>query len=309
MASHQAVSGSSSSTSFFTACTAQAYDTAGPAYRIYADGESDRDLGFDGPHSYADAQLWGRIDAALMHLVGDGRRALRLLDAGCGPGTWLWRVVRRARALGFRDIEAYGLDASPAMIDMAKAGASEFAEPGVQVSFEKADLMAGLAFTDRFFDMTLCLYGVLNHLPASSHEDVAAELCRVTAGTLFLTVRTAGSLPTIYVDTLAHARHFRQDHDADWMDVDLEDGRHLGFTSHLFTNQGLRALFRPHLGELSMSGLDLFHSRFASHPGWNPPALCHEAAFEENLDRLERRYASDPQFIDRATHILLVGSC
>ena len=32
-----------------------------------------------------------------------------------------------------------------------------------------------------------------------------------------------------------------------------------------------------------------------------------QEAFESDLDELEYRYASDPHFIDRAAHILLVG--
>ena len=162
-------------------------------------------------------------------------------------------------------------------------------------------------FPDDHFDITLCLYGVLNHLGVAAHPHAAAELARVTLGALFVTARTVGSLPTIYVDELNRARAFHQDNDADWMEVDLADGRHLAFPSHLFTAAGLHALFRPHLATTAMAGLDLFHSPFATHPHWNPRSIAGADLFEEDLCELERRYASDPHFIDRAAHVLLVG--
>jgi len=56
-----------------------------------------------------------------------------------------------------------------------------------------------------------------------------------------------------------------------------------------------------------MTGLDVFHSRFARNPHWNPAGKKGAEAFEEDLDRLERLYASNPHFIDRAAHILIVG--
>ncbi|MEJ0046799.1 MAG: class I SAM-dependent methyltransferase [Rhodospirillales bacterium] len=81
----------------------------------------------------------------------------------------------------------------------ARAAAS-IDDPAVTIRFTEGDLTDGLPFETHSFDITLCLYGVLNHLPVAAHDRVAAELSRVTDGALFVTVRTVGSLPTIYVD-------------------------------------------------------------------------------------------------------------
>ena len=56
-----------------------------------------------------------------------------------------------------------------------------------------------------------------------------------------------------------------------------------------------------------MVGLDLFHGRFAADKRWNPAEIERQEDFELDLDELEHRYASNPNFIDRAAHILLIG--
>ena len=292
---------------FLSEDTAHAYDVAGRDYVIYADGDATQPFDFTGSYGFADCEIWRRLDATLMRLAADGRRSITLLDAGCGPGTWLLRMVLRAKELDFEAIDAYGFDISPAMITLAKAGATSINDPTIQVNFTVNDITAPLPFDAAKFDVSLCLYGVLNHLPVEMHGRVAAELSRVTRDTLFATVRTAGSQPTIYVDRLDRARAFHQDNDADWMEVDLVDGRHLGFTSHLFTSDGLRLLFQEHFAGTVMVGLDVFHSRFAANKHWNPPTLKDQEAFESDLSELEHRYACSPHFIDRAAHILLVG--
>ena len=290
---------------------ATAYDAAGADYLSYADGDPTRPFEFEGCLGFADREIWRRIDARLAQIAATGQRRIRILDAGCGPGTWLGRIVLGAQARGFTTIEAYGLDISPAMVALARAtlhlARAARGVSGLLVDVAIADLNQRLPFPNRHFDINLCLFGVLNHLPAAAHAAVASELARVTGDALFVTVRAVGSLPTIYVDRLDRARSYRQDNDADWMDVDLADGRHLGFPSHLFSADELRQLFRPLLDTVSAIGLDVFRGRFATDPNWNPPALRSQDSFDESLDRLERQYGSDPDFIDRAAHILLVG--
>ncbi|WP_419728624.1 class I SAM-dependent methyltransferase [Lichenicola sp.] len=294
-----------------SAGAATAYDAAGADYLSYADGDPTRPFEFEGCLGFADREIWRRIDARLAQLAAAGQRHIRILDAGCGPGTWLGRIVLGAHTHGFTTIEAHGLDISPAMVALARTtlhlACSVHDITGARLDVSLADLNQRLPFPDRHFDIGLCLYGVLNHLPRASHAAVASELARVTGDALFVTVRAVGSLPTIYVDRLDRARSYRQDNDADWLDVDLADGRHLGFPSHLFRADELRGLFRPLLGTVATIGLDVFHGRFATDPNWNPRAIRGQDSFDESLDRLEREYGSDPNFIDRAAHILLVG--
>jgi SAM-dependent methyltransferase len=288
--------------------TARAYDCAGRNYATYADGESGSLFDFTGRYGFADRQIWQRLDATQRDLASKGRRSLSILDVGCGPGTWLYRVITRSVALGFTDIKAEGIDLSPAMIALARA--SRYARPGsarVRTVWQVADVCDGLQQADRSVDLCLCLYGVFNHLPTAELARIASELARVTAGHLFLTVRAAGSLPTIYVDAVDHASRFHQDNDTDRMEVDLLDGRHLSFPSHLFRSAELRALFAPLMPRIGLCGLDVFHSRFATDPRWNPAYLDHDPHFAAQLDRLERSCAADPDFVNRASHILLVG--
>ena len=280
---------------------------AGRNYLSYADGDASRPFDFTSRYSFADREIWRRLEAALKRLYVSGRRTLSLLDAGCGPGTWTRRVALRARELGFERVNAFGFDISPAMIALAKSTLGTIDDHGIRMNFMVRDITNGRAFNDQEFDLCLCLYGVLNHLPVEVHGRVAQELVRVTQDTLFVTVRAAGSLPTIYVDSLDHARAFYQDNATDRMEVDMLNGEHIGFTSHLFTSTELGGLFRPHLSEAALIGLDVFHSRFATDSRWNPATLAGENEFDADLDELEYRYASDPRFIDRSAHILLAG--
>jgi len=286
--------------------TATAYDSAGRDYVAYADGDATAPFDFTGSLSFADRTIWLKLEAKLAQLAADGRRSLRVLDAGCGPGTWLKRVILYAHEFGFTTIDVCGVDISSEMIALANAVMPNDIA-GLTVDISLGDLTERLPFEDDYFDITLCLFGVLNHVPTAFQAQLAAELARVTLDTCFVTVRSVGSLPTVYVDKLENAVFYHENNETHWLDVVMADGRCLGFPSRLFACKDLRQLFEPHLGTLAMFGLDVFHSRFVLDPQWNPRAIGGESAFEEGLDRLEQLYASRPEFIDRAAHILLVG--
>src|ERR1700692_693868 len=65
---------------------------------------------FEGLHAYADQYVWSVIEAKLMDLRTKGALSVSILDIGCGPGTWLRRLVTRAKTLGFTSIAARGFD-------------------------------------------------------------------------------------------------------------------------------------------------------------------------------------------------------
>ena len=165
---------------------------------------------FDGSLSHADRELWRRIDLKLNALAASGSRSLKVLDAGCGPGTWLLRIALRAREIGFAAIELRGLDISPKMVALAQ-DAIDLDGICLDVRIEVGELSEPLSYATGQFDISLCLYGVLNHLSAAARRTLAASLARVTGDTMFVTVRTAGSLPTIYVDGLEKAGSYHQD--------------------------------------------------------------------------------------------------
>jgi SAM-dependent methyltransferase len=285
-----------------------AYDEAGDKYLAYADGDARQIYAFDGHCSFADRSLWSVLDAKLMALRESGRLSLTILDAGCGPGTWIRRLVIRARALGFTCIRARGFDMAEAQIRRARhlaRGLQDLA--GVEIAFDVGDITRPFQEGPGSVDLTLCLYAVLNHLKSEDLALVMGEIGRVTSGHFVTTVRAAGSPPTIYVDGIEHARQFRQDNNADRFDVELDDGRRMTFQSRLFTAQELRDSVGAHLEIETLRGLDLFHARFAHDPRWTPDWLADNHRFREALARLEEQYASNPDFIDHATHLLLVA--
>ena len=283
--------------------TADAYDAAGHAYLRYADGVDTPLFDFSSRYSFADREIWRRIDAQFVSIRASGRSSIRIVDAGCGPGTWLMRCALRARALGFTSVHGVGIDISPAMIDLALQERANVCDPAIELDFRVGDITAGLGLTPGSADLVLCLYGVMNHLPVSMHQSVAAELARA-GRSLFVTVRTIGSLPSIFIAGIEDACDFHQDNVRDRLEIDLRDGRHLGFPSHLFCAEEFQNLFAGQGQIVERVGLDLFHGRFAPDPRWNPPGPP-DARFSEALARLEHLCANDPCFIDRAAHILL----
>ncbi len=282
-----------------------AYDAVADDYLRYADGSVEQLFAFDSRYAFADREVWRRIDAALVEMRTQGRETIRILDLGCGPGTWLLRAALHARALGFSQVAARGIDISAELIGLAQRSAGRITVPGVAIDFAVRDIEAALADEQSgCCDLVLCLYGVLNHLPAPRHSAIAAELARVTAAHLILTVRAAGSPPSVFVTGIEDTLAYHQDHDHDRLTVDLKDGRHLEFYSHLFTAQEVRDLFAPCFGMRELAGLDLFHSRFKNDPHWHRDAPD-DARFVSRLGGLERLCANDPEMIDHAAHILL----
>jgi hypothetical protein len=156
-------------------------------------------------------------------------------------------------------------------------------------------------------DLTLCLYSVLSHLPVGSLPKISAEVARVTSGHFIATVRSVGSTPTISVDSIEKAWHFKHDNSRDRCEIEFCDGRHIELSFHLFTASELRSHFVEHFDIDDLRGLDLFHNRFAPDPRWNPASLAIDTQCSDELDRLEETYATSSGFLERANHLLLVA--
>jgi SAM-dependent methyltransferase len=287
---------------------AAAYNEAGSDYAAYADGDPARLYTFDGLHGYADRHVWTVLEAKLTDLRATGTSSVSILDAGCGPGTWLRRLVTRAHGLGFTNITARGFDIARAQIQRAHLLASDLIKlPGVDLTFDVADLMGELPEADASVDLTLCLYSVLSHLPVASLPKISAEIARVTAGHFITTVRSVGSTPTISVDSIEKARRFQHDNSSDRCEIEMFDGRDIIFNFHLFAASELRSNFADHFDIDELCGLDLFHNRFAPDPRWNPASLAVDNQFCNELERLEETYAKSSGFMERATHLMLVA--
>src|ERR1700676_1169822 len=284
---------------------ADIYNQAGDDYVFYADGDPSRPFAFDGMHGYADRCVWAVLEKKLTDLRASGASSVRFLDAGCGPGTWLRRLVIRAHALGFSGITARGFDIAQAQIQRARLAARNLSSlPGVNLTFDVVDLADRLPEPDASVDLTLCLYSALSHLPVARLPDISKEIVRVTSGYFITTVRPIGSTPTAFVDSIEKVRRLKQDHVRDRCEIDLSDGRHIAFSFHQFTAVELLKYFASGFDIEDLRGLDLFHSRFMPDPRWNRPG---DSQLADELARLENAYATSSKFMDRATHLLLVA--
>jgi SAM-dependent methyltransferase len=287
---------------------ADIYNQAGDNYASYADGDPSQPFVFDGPHAYADRRVWAVLDAKLVDLRASGATSVRFLDAGCGPGTWLRRLVLRAHALGFESITARGFDIAQAQIQRARLAAGHLSSlSGLTLTFDVADLGDRLPEPDSSVDITLCLYSALSHLPVEKLTDISTEIARVTSGHFITTVRPIGSTPTAFVASVESVRRLKHDHVKDRCEIDLGDGRHMAFGFHLFSAVELRSHFAGNFDIEDLRGLDLFHSRFMLDTRWNPLSQPNDSHLEGELDRLEKAYDASPAFMDRATHLLLVA--
>jgi SAM-dependent methyltransferase len=103
---------------------AHAYDYVGDAYTRYADGEGAGDPASAAVRSvHADSIVWQTLRTAINELRDRGVSRLRILDAGCGPGTWLTRIAADACRQGL-DVEGVGFDISGGQLAIARqAGA------------------------------------------------------------------------------------------------------------------------------------------------------------------------------------------
>jgi ubiquinone/menaquinone biosynthesis C-methylase UbiE len=104
-------------------------------------------------------------------LIGEVEQAGRGLDAGCGPGQFTILLAER-----LPEVELWGVDLAPTMIELARAHAAE-SPAAARLHFEVADV-ARLPFPDGHFDVVLST-GSIKHWP----DPVAglAELHRVLA--------------------------------------------------------------------------------------------------------------------------------
>lgn len=287
---------------------AKAYNRAVGTYRTYADGDPRQPFSFGGQHAFADRQVWSVLTTKLRELRAIGATSVSVLDAGCGPGTWLCRIARYANALGFDRISARGFDIAGTQIETARRAARELWDiPGLRLRFDVADLRRPLPEADASVDITLCLYSVLSHLPTAYLEHVVSDMARVTKGHLIATVRPIGSSPTAFIDSIETTRHIMLDHDRDQCDVEFKDGRHFTLPFHLFSPTELRHRFSQHFEIEDLLGLDIFHGRFPLDHRWNPTPAAFDPRFADNLAQLEDRYARQPGFMERAAHLMLVG--
>ena len=141
------------------------YDRAGERYRAYADGDVDKLYEFDGQYAYGDQEIWRILGNTLNKLRARGRRELSVLDLGCGPGTWIRRIVDWAGKMGFAQITARGVDLAETQVRRARVLSHDLASrAGVTLQFEVGDIREPMPEPDSTVDICLCLSFLQNTL-------------------------------------------------------------------------------------------------------------------------------------------------
>ncbi len=286
--------------------TKAAYDNDPEGYRSYADGPGLYSFGEHRQYGIADEKLWLKIQALIDREVQRGKKLIRVLDVGCGPGTWTLRIVDTCWRRGIA-VRAVGIDLSPGMVENAREQLAEYCEtnPGVKtnVVFVEGDICRPLPFADGEFDISLCLYTVLNHVPVESLPQAVREMLRVTNLNI-TTVRSKGGLPTVYVCGMDQVREWKQS--GDRLTFTDRDGRKMELPVHLFRYDELRRLFDP-AGEVEECfGLDIMVSRAMEQRIVNEFLPGDELVLQQ-LVRLEEEWCHQPPFIDISNHIVIIA--
>jgi ubiquinone/menaquinone biosynthesis C-methylase UbiE len=97
-----------------------------------------------------------------------GARPIRLLDVACGTGRTLHQLGQ-----AHPDLRFYGVDLSPAYVQLARKRLADLAE--VALAVENAE---ALPFADATFDIATSVY-LFHELPRNARRNVARELFRV----------------------------------------------------------------------------------------------------------------------------------
>jgi SAM-dependent methyltransferase len=263
---------------------------------------------------HADTIVWQTICTTIDELRNAGISCLRVLDAGCGPGTWLRRIAARAHRQGL-GVEAVGFDISTGQLDIARKRA-ESLSTGLagantpKIEFLQHSLANSLPWQTRHFHIVLCNFAVLNHLPRTALPGAIAELCRVGRHRLIATLRALASPPTACIVGTDQVRELQEDCGRGQLTLVLEDGTRHVLTFNLYSAETLAALFAPHAAIVDLRAIDLFVSRFAPRPNWTEILVNRLASRQQVIERLkelEEPLCRLPGWVDHGTHVLLVA--
>jgi SAM-dependent methyltransferase len=290
--------------------TRLAYDQGHSRYNLYADGDILKGLFEFDPkirqYAYEDHLVWKKLCSLVKHQLRAGSNMLRILDVGCGQGTWLIRVALACAQKGVA-LQGVGFDVAPNSIDDARYNLAEYRDRypalDLDLTFQVGDLTKSLPFTNGAFDVVLCLNTVLNHLGVEDIPAAIGELLRVTKGIAFATVKGKGSPSTAYICSMEDVEHWEQV--GDELRLKLRNGESHQIQSHLFTCGELRQLFGAVGNVKEILGLDILttrclYNRFCSD------RLPQDELLAAHVDRIEAGLCHREQFADVANHIGVV---
>ena len=149
-------------------------------------------------------------------------RPIRLLDIACGTGRTLHQIART-----HPDLRYYGVDLSPAYVQLARRRLVDLAE--VALAVENAE---ALPFADAAFDVATSVY-LFHELPRNARRNVAREMFRVVRPGGLLVVEDSAQLSEsaeIGGALRAFPGEFHEPFYADYLEDDLAELlREVGF--------------------------------------------------------------------------------
>ncbi len=295
---------------------ARAYDHVGYDYGHYADGDKSADVAKFASRRYehGDALVWKELEASLARLHRLGIAQVRVLDAGCGPGTWTRRIADYASAIGM-NLTIVGVDVSTTQLEIARHqnvtdDCTAAQRRTAMIEFQECDLSKTLPWTDRYFDLVLCNYTVLNHLSESALPAAIGELCRVSSGDVIATLRAIGSQPTVCIIGMERVRAYRHDNDDGELFFTLDDASRHTLPFKMYTAEALKSLFAPYAFIRDVRAIDIFAGRFSADDNWTAELLQELPERDlvlEQLAKLEEELCRQPGWIDHGTHVLIVA--
>ncbi len=295
--------------------TARSYNHVGHDYGQYADGGavSGQSTSAHSRYEQGDAIVWQEVRQSLDELRRQNVSDVRVLDAGCGPGTWTRKIAGYAQEIGL-GIRIVGVDISTTQLDIAR---EEQRRARVRsnattssVEFQECDLSKPLPWAGGFFNLVLCNYTVLNHVAEDALPATISELCRVSSGNVIATLRAIGSAPTACIIGMEHVREYLYDDDDGELRVTLDDASRHRLIFKMYTAEALGAMFALHAEIRELRAIDIFAGRFADDRKWTSALLQRlpqRRALLDKLEKLEEELCRQPGWIDHGTHVLIVA--
>lgn len=270
---------------------AHAYDHVGDAYPRYADGEGPDDAPTAVRSAHADTIVWQTICSTIGALQKEGVSTLHILDAGCGPGTWLRRIAIHAHRQGL-GVNAVGFDISKGQLEIARKRAktlsAHIAGGNVpKLEFVRHDLVDPLPWSKGQFHIVLCNFAVLNHLARAALPTAIGELCRVASHRVIATLRALASPPTACIVGTDQVHELHEDCSRGRLALVLKDGTRHELTFNLYSADTLKALFARHAAIADLRAIDLFISRFATDANWTQTLVEGLAGRQQVMQRLK----------------------
>jgi ubiquinone/menaquinone biosynthesis C-methylase UbiE len=151
-----------------------------------------------------------------------GARPIRLLDVACGTGRTLHQLGQ-----AHPDLRYYGVDLSPAYVQLARRRLAHLSE--IALAVENAE---ALPFADGAFDIATSVY-LFHELPRNARRNVARELFRVVRPGGLVVIEDSAQLSEsaeIASALRSFPGEFHEPFYADYLEDDLADLlREVGF--------------------------------------------------------------------------------